>query len=196
MVPDELPRHTVEVDSFLLCQTEVTQEEWAKVMNEPSPSKSVRRLPKTGITWDDAQAYLKRISKRDGRAYRLPTEAEWEFAAQLDKGVALEKVAWFRANAAQSAKPVASLEPNRHGLYDMFGNVWEWIADWYDEEYYAKSPKVNPQGAPEGERRVVRGGAFNSIQSYLRPGARMAFAPATKSEFTGFRCAASVMTKP
>ena len=192
IILDEQPRHRVEIDDFYLCKTEVTRAQWAQVMAESLPPIAEHQLPKTGVSWLEAQAFLEALSVRDGHVYRLPTEAEWEYASQSVKRSHLDKEAWFRENSKGAIREVAGLKPNSLGLFDMLGNVWEWTSDWYGEDYYKESPTQNPQGPARGERRVVRGGAYNSVASYVRVGARMGFAPNTRSQFTGFRCARSI----
>ena len=191
LIYDEEPRHSVRVDDFYLCRTEVTQLQWAKVMGEAIPAQAMQALPKTDISWEDAQAFLSRLSGLTGRTFRLPSEAEWEYATASHRPQTLDDYAWYRNNATKQAHPVAKLKPNPRGLYDMLGNVWEWTADWYSEDYYRVTAAENPPGPSEGLRKVVRGGAYNSVASYVRHGVRMAFAPNTKSPFTGFRCAMS-----
>ena len=192
IISDEQPRHRVEIDDFYLCKTEVTRVQWAQVMGEPLPPVEVQKLPKTGISWLEAQVFLEALSRLDGHVYRLPTEAEWEYASQNVKQSHLDKEAWYRRNSKGTIQQVAGLKPNSFGLFDMLGNVWEWTSDWYGEDYYKESPTRNPQGPAVGERRVVRGGAYNSVASYVRVGTRMGFGPNTMSRFTGFRCARSI----
>ncbi len=192
VIADEQPRHRVKIKSFYLCKTEVTRGQWARVMQETMPPKKELKLPKTDISWLDTERFLKVLSRLDGHAYRLPTEAEWEYASGTGHLDVLERSAWFRKNSGGELQSVAQLKPNAFGLFDMLGNVWEWTSDWYDEEYYKHSPPFNPLGPSQGERRVVRGGAYNSVASYVRVGTRMGFAPDTKSRFTGFRCARSI----
>ena len=195
IISDEQPRHRVEIDDFYLCKTEVTRAQWAKVMAEPLPPIAEHQLPKTGISWLEAQAFLEALSRLDGQVYRLPTEAEWEYASRSAKQSHLDKEAWYRRNSKGVIHEVAGLNPNSLGLFDMLGNVWEWTSDWYGEDYYKDSPIKNPRGPDRGERRVVRGGAYNSVATYVRVGTRMGFAPNTRSHFTGFRCARSINLK-
>ena len=197
-VYDEEPRHAVTVSDFYLCRTEITTLQWARVMGEVEPPRDQASLPKTNISWDEAQVFLARVSELDGRTFRLPTEAEWEYAATAKIPGKIEGYAWYRQNSSKQIQPVARLKPNDYGVYDMLGNVWEWTSDWYGEEYYRKvsvQRPQDPQGPADGQRRVVRGGAFNSVVSYVRHGVRMGFAPNTKSAFTGFRCAVSAAAK-
>ena len=164
-------------------------------MGEEAPSAGDEHLPKVNVSWEDALAFLAKLSELDGRTFRLPTEAEWEYAATSKVPSPLKEYAWFRDNSSKQSQRVAQLKPNAFGLYDMLGNVWEWTSDWYGEEYYRSVSGKDPQGPSEGARRVVRGGAFNSVVSYVRHGVRMGFAPDTKSAFTGFRCAVSASAK-
>ena len=192
IISDEQPQHSVEVDDFYLCKTEVTRAQWAQVMGESLPPEEEEKLPKTGVSWLDVQSFLTTLSRLDGIAYRLPTEAEWEYASRSVKRSQLDQEAWYRENSNGTIQQVAALKPNSLGLFDMLGNVWEWTSDWYGEDYYKESPTRNPQGPALGERRVVRGGAYNSVASYVRVGTRMGFGPHTMSRFTGFRCARSI----
>ena len=191
LVADELPSKTIQIETFLLCTTEVTQAQWFAVMGGPPVPPGSEALPKTSVTWHQVQEFLDRLSRSSGRSFRLPTEAEWEYAASRTGELPLTDKAWIRSNSELRLQPVGTKRPSLDGVYDLLGNAWEWTSDWYGEEFYRSSPALNPQGPESGERRVARGGAYNSVQSYARSGARMAFAPDTASKFTGFRCAAS-----
>lgn len=164
---DEKPAHAVTLSSFRIGKYEVTQEEWKLVMGDnPSKFQGPRR-PVDNISWEDAQKFIRKLNKFSGRQYRLPTEAEWEYAARggrLSKGYLysggndLDSVGWFRDNATEQTHKVGQKLPNELGLYDMSGNVWEWCNDWYDGTYYAGSPDENPQGPRSGTFHVLRGG--------------------------------------
>jgi formylglycine-generating enzyme required for sulfatase activity len=172
-LPQEVPAHTVVIPrSFLLSATEVTQQEFASVMFPDRILSGEPRLPVTNVTWDDAQEFCQSLSSRPaeqraGRHYRLPTEAEWEYACRAGESLPGQ---WVKHRLAgdQSGDnggiepplpllPVGSYPPNQWGLYDMRGNAWEWCADWFDRDYYLRSPQVNPQGPAHGYIKVVRG---------------------------------------
>ncbi|MDX1946194.1 MAG: formylglycine-generating enzyme family protein [Pirellulaceae bacterium] len=172
--------------------------------------------PATNLSWDDATAFCKWLSATEGRRYTLPTEAQWEYACRAGtttrystgeaeeslQGTANVSDASFLgkyANATWSvewddghafAAPVGSLKPNAWGLCDMHGNVWEWCADWYGRDYYAKSPQDDPTGPDSGTVHVLRGGAFTNRFRFVRSADRDAERPKYRYNFTGFRVAA------
>ncbi len=164
--------HEVEVSSFYMQKTEVTQELWEAVMgSNPSLDKSWKENPVTNVSWDDCQKFIKKLNSITGKQYRLPTEAEWEYAARggkLSKGYKyagsdnLDEVAWHSENSNRKIHPVAEKNPNELGLYDMSGNVREWCNDWYAE--YRIKPKKNPKGADNSDCRVVRGGSWYAVE--------------------------------
>ncbi len=161
---DEKPIHTVTVSSFFMDKTEVTQAQYKKVMGKnPSKFSGCDECPVERVSWHDANEYAKRVGKR------LPTEAEWEYAARGGSAGSptkyagsntIKDVAWYRSNSGDKPHTVAQKQPNALGLYDMSGNVWEWCSDWYDDNYYKNSPKNNPKGPNSGTRRVLRGGSW------------------------------------
>ena len=158
---DEEPVHTVKVSSYYMDKTEVTQAEYRKVMGKnPSSFRGCDDCPVEMVKWHDANEYAKKVGKR------LPTEAEWEYAARggnKSKGYTysgsndLNAVGWY-GNSYGNTHPVAQKQPNELGLYDMSGNVWEWCSDMYSDSYYRSSPKNDPQGPNSGSSRVLRGG--------------------------------------
>jgi formylglycine-generating enzyme required for sulfatase activity len=169
---DEKPIHTVTVSSFFMDKTEVTQVQYRKVMGKnPSNFSGCDDCPVEQVTWYDANAYAQKVGKR------LPTEAEWEYAARggnKSKGYTysgsntIGSVAWYNGNSSSKTHPVAQKQPNELGLYDMSGNVWEWCSDRYDKGYYSRSPQTDPQGPNSGSFRVLRGGGWNDFYSYCR----------------------------
>ena len=192
IISDEQPRHRVEIDDFYLCKTEVTRVQWAQVRGNLATRRGTE-VTKDRDLLARCAVFLEALSRLDGHFYRLPTEAEWEYASQSVKRSQLDQEAWYRENSKGTIQQVAALKPNSLGLFDMLGNVWEWTSDWYGEDYYKESPTRNPQGPALGERRVVRGGAYNSVASYVRVGTRMGFRASTLCPaFTGFRCARSI----
>ncbi|MEM7375195.1 MAG: formylglycine-generating enzyme family protein [Bacteroidota bacterium] len=171
----ERPVHPVHLDDFYIGQFPVTQEIWKAVMgqeNNPSFFEGDARPVET-VSWDRCQRFLQQLNERTGNAYRLPTEAEWEYAGrggQHSQGYRyagsdlLDEVGWFWDNADQESKDVGQKQPNELGLYDMSGNVWEWCEDWYSEKYYkecaAEGIVRNPKGPNQGAPRVIRGGSW------------------------------------
>lgn len=163
--------HTVKVSSFYIGETEVTQALWTAVMGAKKDNFRNDAFPAVGVSWDECQEFIQRLNQLTGHIFRLPTEAEWEFAARGGKKSqgflyagsdnAID-AGWSWANMLGSVQPVATKKPNELGLYDMTGNVAEWCSDWYEEQYYRHSPKSNPQGPEEGKYRVCRGGYWNN----------------------------------
>ncbi|MDR1166909.1 MAG: formylglycine-generating enzyme family protein [Deltaproteobacteria bacterium] len=200
---DEVPRHRVTVSkAFYLGKYEVTQAEWRKVMGENPSSFKGDANPVETVSWEDAQAFIEKLNQMEGTArYRLPTEAEWEYAARAgselpfisgDDETDLGRFAWHEDNAFYSSHPVGEKEPNAWGLHDMIGNVWEWAFDWHGRDYYAQSPETDPQGPPEGERRICRGCAWLSGVLACRFTDRLANEPDVRGDFLGFRLAFDV----
>jgi len=202
----EKPRHRVTISRpFFLGRYEVTQKQWAAVMGEnPSEYKDDRR-PVDNVSWDDAQEFVRRLNviEKTGK-YRLPTEAEWEYAARAgnvakyasgDDAATLGDYAWFRDNAHEETvggqrqtHPVGGKKPNALGLYDMYGNVWEWVQDRYADAYVA-DPVTNPKGPTEGAQRVLRGGSWNNNASNCRSAYRNRNDPSNRNNNIGFRVA-------
>lgn len=165
---NESPAHSVKLDNYYLGETVVTQTLWNAVMGEGATMSL--ELPVTGKSWNDCQTFIRKLNDLTGRRFRLPTEAEWEFAARggrMQKGCkyagsnSLEDVAWYEKNSGRTIHPVKQKCPNELGLYDMSGNVWEWCSDWYgeydiEEEGDGKAV-MNPKGPVRGSMRVVRG---------------------------------------
>ena len=206
-VLDETPAHTVRIsEPFYLGETEVTQGVWYRVMeNRPGEvdfwaRDDWERLPMATASWFMAQRFVEELNTldRDYR-YRLPTEAEWEYAARAGsqrlRPVAeteLERYAWFINNSGDEPRPVASREANAFGLYDTLGNVWEWVADWYAADAYAESAATDPQGPDEGFAKVRRGGSYHCPIHLLRPGYRAANKPGIAYSVQGFRLVAEL----
>ena len=162
----EKPVHEVELDNFQLGQYEVTQEQWEAVMGEtPSFFDDCPLCPVERVGWHDVQEFISKLNEYTGKSYRLPTEAEWEYAARGGEDYkfagsdTLFKVAWHDLYGNQT-HPVGTKQPNGYGLYDMSGNVWEWCHDKYAKDYYAISPRNNPKGPAYGDEFVLRGGSF------------------------------------
>ncbi len=198
---DERPDHTVEVPDFYLSATEVTQAQWRRVMPyNPSRYAGCGECPVERVSWHQAQDFLRRAGSLTGVSLRLPTEAEWEYAAGggrdrtrwsgTDREEDLGGYAWYADSGSEGTHPVGTKNSNALGLYDMSGNVWEWCADWYAGEYYGASPLRNPKGPAAGASRVLRGGSSSSSAERARVSARMRRAPQRGSGTFGFRVAA------
>jgi formylglycine-generating enzyme required for sulfatase activity len=197
----EKPVHTVCVGDFYLGKTEVTQKQWVDIMGYNPAKFKGGNCPVERISWNDVQDFIKKLNKATGMNYRLPTEAEWEYAARngggkekwagADKESELDEYAWYYSNSARDGThAVAGKKPNGLGLYDMMGNVWEWCSDLYDRNYYENSPAKNPQGPSDGLTRVLRGGCWMSKPNNLRTVDRNDFDPDIKKfATTGFRLA-------
>lgn len=216
----EKPRHKVTISKpYYLGKFEVTQAQWQAVMGSSSfdldrsnsfynlPGMAARLRKPTNpatVSWNDAQEFIRRLNAREGhRRYRLPTEAEWEYAARAgtttaysfgDDGAKLGEYAWFGEDfASGSTHPVGSKKPNNWGLFDVHGNVWEWVQDWYNPHYYASSPDTDPQGPRTGTKRVVRGGSWHETATSWRSAFRRDYEPDYRGISIGFRVA---MTLP
>jgi formylglycine-generating enzyme required for sulfatase activity len=162
----EKPSHLVRITKgFEIGIFELTQGQWESVMGtNPSMFKGPDR-PVENISWLDAQEFLRKMTaKRDGYLYRLPTEAEWEFAARAGSATAYseepDQVGWYQENSGEQTHGVGQKKPNAWGLYDVSGNVWEWTADWYAESYYQNTPESDPAGPSSGRFHTIRGGAW------------------------------------
>ena len=209
---DEKPTHQVTLSDFYIGKYEVTQKLWTEIMGEnPSYFKNGDNYPVEQVSWDDIQTFLSKLNtKYPNRNYRLPTEAEWEYAARgggkevvfgNGKNTLDPKEANFNASAAnktsyslageyrQKTTPVGSFIPNAIGLYDMSGNVWEWCSDWYGSDYYKNSPATNPQGPTSGSFRVFRGGSWSDYPQYCRVAFRSGYSPDYRYNSIGFRLA-------
>jgi formylglycine-generating enzyme required for sulfatase activity len=197
----ESPRHRVCIEKpFYMGETEVTQKQWKDVMgNNPSKSK-VEDKPVDRVSWNDIQEFIQKLNAKDGGNYfRLPTEAEWEYAARAGSGSdycygdntsSLVEYAWFgNLGYKGSTHEVAQKQPNDWGLYDMHGNVWEWVQDWYGPSYYSDSPEKNPLGPETGKYRVYRGGSYIGKATNLRSAVRFSALPVTRTHDLGFRLA-------
>lgn len=220
---NEQPEHLVSIDSFYIGRTEVTVKqyyafvketrshfpEWAKVGSifniktgsDPKFRNSYKGLfsddwPIVGVNWFDATAYCEWLSNKTGQKYRLPTEAEWEFAAKggtfsqgyLYAGANMaDDHAWYDANSFGHANETATAQPNEYELFDMSGNVSEWCSDWYSATYYQISPAKNPKGPATGTMKVIRGGSFSFDSFFLRTTARAFNPPDYISDDVGFR---------
>jgi formylglycine-generating enzyme len=196
--PNEKPVHEVCVQDFYIAKYVVTQRQWQAVMgNNPSYFKDCGyNCPVEQVSWDDAQEFIRKLNEMTGKEFRLSTEAEWEYAARsggkkeqwagtsrLDE---LKDYAWYNENSELRTHPVGQKKPNELGIYDMSGNVWEWVRDYYDEKYYEKSPKNNPPGPLSGHGKVLRGGSWRRGPSGMRASVRGWVDPSARINYFGF----------
>jgi len=189
----------VTLDDYHIGKYPVTQELWEAVMgNNPAHFKGNPKNPVEKVSWNDTQAFLKKLNQKTGKNYRLPTEAEWEFAARggtASKGFTyagsndIGEVAWYSKNANNQTQAVGQKQANELGIYDMSGNVWEWCQDWYGD--YPSKAEKNPQGAKSGSYRVLRGGSWNNSAEYCRVSYRNYDPPGNRYYNGGFRLAHS-----
>ena len=191
---DEKPAHPVTLSDFHIGKYEVTQAQWRAVMgNNPSRFKG-DNLPVENVSWNDAQEFIRKLNTQTGKNYRLPTEAEWEYACRGGARSAHYKysgsdtigdVAWYDKNSGGKTHPVGTKSPNELGIYDMSGNVWEWCSDWWGN--YNGKIQTNPQGPSSGSKCVVRGGNWSGNASYCRVAYRGYDSPDSRDKFLGFR---------
>lgn len=188
----EKPVHKVKIsEAFYLGKYEVTQAQWQVVMgNNPSYFKG-DNLPVENVSWEDVQEFIAKLNRKGEGTYRLPTEAEWEYACRAgtsgDYAGNLDEMGWYEGNSERKTHPVGQKKPNGWGLYDMHGNVWEWCEDWYDGGYYARSPNSDPKGPSEGSTRVARGGGCDFPSVACRSATRYGFRPVLRGNTLGFR---------
>jgi formylglycine-generating enzyme required for sulfatase activity len=196
---DEVPVHLVTVDDFMISRYEITQKQWRDVMGNDARVNyfpGCDSCPVERVTWFSVQEYLEKLNVLSGGRFRLPTEAEWEYAARGGRFSGSfkyagsnnpDEVAWRDGNSDVRTHVVGLKNPNELGLYDMSGNVWEWCSDWYAMDYYTVSPQHNPQGPVEGRSRVMRGGSWFHDSSGLRTTDRDRSNPYFRFGYVGFR---------
>lgn len=203
---DESPNHLVTVFDFYIGKYEVTQAQWEAVMGtsiSQQRDKAGRswslcgvgaNYPMYYVSWNEVQEFISRLNALTGKQYRLPTEAEWEYAARggnQSRGYKysgsnfIEQVAWFTDNSGGTTHPVGTKSPNELGIYDMSGNVWEWCYDWYGS--YSGTQQTNPMGPSSGSTRVNRGGGGGNFASYCRVSYRGNGTPTARYDGLGFR---------
>lgn len=190
----EKPVHQVTLNSYCIGKYEVTQELWVAVMgSNPSNFKGARR-PVEQVSWDDCQEFIRKLNSLTGKNFKLPTEAQWEYAARGGKKSSGYKysgsntigdVAWYTDNSGKKTHDVGTKIPNELGLYDMAGNVWEWCSDWYGD--YSSSSQTNPSGSSSGSYRVSRGGCWNCVPGSCRLSDRSSYSPDDSFDILGFR---------
>ena len=204
-------QHEVTISKdYYLGVYEVTQAQYEKVMGKnlsyfqgAKVGNENADLPVENVSWDEAVKFCKKLSalpeeKKAGRVYRLPTEAEWEYACRAGSKTAysfddeeglLPEYGWFSRNSSRRTHTVGLLEPNAWGLHDMHGNVWEWCSDWYEE--YPKGAVSDPTGPKEGSSRVYRGGYWSNVAAFCRSANRHWIGPSSRRNSLGFRLALS-----
>ena len=197
---DEQPRHSVRISRpFYLGKYEVTQRQWEAVMgSNPSEFRDSNR-PVEMVSWEDVQEFIKKLNAKEGHTrYRLPTEAEWEYAARAGSTAAyafgndkdlLGNYAWYNGNSGGETHAVGQNQSNARGLYDMHGNVWEWVQDWSGD--YSGGTVVDPGGPEEGEDRMLRGGSWDGDAKLCRSAGRVWARPKARFNNLGFRLALS-----
>ena len=196
----EGPQHEVTISkAFYMGLTEVTQEQYASVIGKNPSEFSGRTNPVEQVSWNEAVEFCRKLSQKTGKTVRLPTEAEWEYACRAgsktrfhfgDADEDLGKYAWYKANSNKKTHPVGKKKPNAWGLYDMYGNVREWCADWYADSY-ANAKPIDPQGPDSGSLRVLRGGGWIRTPAYCRSADRDWFQPVKRRSYDGFRVVVS-----
>ena len=222
---NEKPMHRVTIKAFYMSKYEVTVQQFEQFVKatgyktedeKDSQSKGINwrhnvegnpyygnekdKFPVIRVSWNDTKEYCRWLSAETGKSYRLPTEAEWEYAArggnkssttQYSGSGYLGSVGWFGDNSGSATHSVGEKQANELGLYDMSGNVWEWCSDWYGDKYYSVSPTDNPQGPSTGIFRVFRGGCWGNAAVHCRVASRYGLTPDYRSNFMGFRLAFS-----
>jgi formylglycine-generating enzyme required for sulfatase activity len=202
----EKPAHPVTLTKpFYMGKYAVTQEQYQAVVGtNPSNFKGKDNLVEQ-VSWDDAQAFCKKLTEQSKQAMRLPTEAEWEFACRAgtmtdyysgDTEADLAREAWYEANSKKTTHPVGQKEPNVFGLFDMHGNIWQWCQDWYAEDYYGKSPATDPEGPAQGAFRLLRGGSWGLNPVICLAALRYWGNPGNRGSGVGFRVASPASSPP
>lgn len=204
---EERPAHEVVINDFLIGKYEVTQAQWHEVMRTNENLSGCNDCPMVNISWDGLLKFLRKLNSRTGKKYRLPTEAEWEYAArggrlstllngenifQYAGDFNIEEVAWYSQNSNYKAHSVGQKKANELGIYDMSGNVWEWCNDRYSIDYYKQSPKKSPKGPSSWKDRVLRGGSWKNYSWSCRVASRHSENPKVFNNTIGFRLALDV----
>ena len=191
---NDSPVHSVTLSDYYIGETEVTQELWEAVMgSNPSRFKGSQK-PVEKVSWNDCKEFITKLNRLTGKNFRLPTEAEWEYAARggnKSKGYkysgsnTIGNVAWYRDNSSSATHNVKTKSPNELGIYDMSGNVWEWCEDW--KGGYSSGSQTNPAGPSTGSNRVLRGGSWYNFASSCRVSLRSCLGPGYGINYLGLR---------
>lgn len=195
----EKPAHNVSITTFYMAKYPVTQKEWRILVgNRPWFSKNCDECPVENVSWYDAQIFINTLNQLSGKNYRLPTEAEWEYAAaggNRNEGYKyagndhIDAVAWYSGNSDKQIHVVGQKQPNQLGLFDMSGNVWQWCSDWFSDTYYNYSETDNPEGPKRDAYRVCRGGSWWSEARDCRISNRDRYPADARDDDVGFRIA-------
>ena len=200
---DEKPVHSVTLSSYYIGKYEITQKQWRDVMGSDLPLlvfKGCDDCPVEKLNYEEVQTFLAQLNAATGKNYRLPTEAEWEFAERggnasknftYSGSNEISEVAWYKDNSESKTHPVGKRKVNELGIYDMTGNVWEWCSDWYDANYYSTSPTQNPICSVIGSNHVARGGSWINTPVDCRITHRHGYTPSHRVSNLGFRVALS-----
>lgn len=196
---NERPVHNVTLDSYYIGKTEVTQALWKAVMGSNPSHFQGDNLPVECVSWGDCQTFIEKLNALTGKSFRLPTEAEWEFACRggnksrgnkYSGSNDLNRVAWYGDNSGSRTHTVATKLPNELGIYDMSGNVWEWCADWYDG--YSGKALSNPSGPTSGSGRVNRGGSWINFARFCRTSDRVGNHATRLASYLGLRLVVTI----
>ena len=197
---EEAPRQIV-LSDFYIGKYEVTQAQWRAVMGDNPANFKGDDMPVENVSWNDAQKFIEKLNNATGKTYRLPTEAEWEYAARggsKSRGYKysgsdnVDDVAWYDSNSGNTPHPVGTKSANELGIYDMSGNVWEWVNDWYGE--FSGEQQANPKGPDKGKFRVIRGGGWGSYAKGTRVSNFYSNDPIKRHKILGFRLACEPTT--
>jgi serine/threonine protein kinase len=199
---DAIPAHEVTLSSFEISKFEITQSQWQAVMNSNPSWNKCDNCPVEQVSWNDVQQYIEKLNSLTGKQYRLPTEAEWEFAAfggiksrkfTYSGSDQINEVAWYSANSSENSHAIGTKKANELGLFDMSGNVWEWCSDWYGS--YSGASQSNPNGPSSGDTKVLRGGSFFNHAQFCRNYDRFKSEPDAKFKRFGFRLVSTATAK-
>lgn len=198
-VTDEAPQHSVTLDGFYIGKYEITQLQWRIIMGIDPPDlnfKGCDNCPVERISWNDAMEFVNKLNQLTGKNYRLPTEAEWEYAARggnksksytYSGSNNADDVAWFNKNSSGRTHNAGLNKANELGLFDMSGNAWEWCQDWYEDTFYTTSPGFNPVNLKTGQYKVLRGGSWIGGTEMLRVSRRHRNSPGDRGLYSGLR---------